>query len=247
MSCAFLNCGERCVCPAGPETSSLRCPYSVLANSLHAMAQPLTVLRGALGAWKLRGSMAAESDRYIEMSAKQVERMSELLSCMQEVLEPPESKPKCTRVDFSELLGLVLEGMCSELREWKGTIVRVGPSGPVYLRGDKDRTERALRAAIRVLISISAPGGSIWISVRPGEGQVEVKAEQRASHRKTLGFMERLNLSLVETNIRNQGGGYECVEDPLSIKFTLPAYSLEAMNPALNIPSRHMMQVEVGP
>jgi hypothetical protein len=211
------------------------------------MAQPLTVLRGALGAWKLRESKAAESDRYLEMSAKQVERLGDLLRCMQDVLDTAESKPKCTRVDFGELIDTVLESMCSELREWKGSIVRVGPSDPVYLRGDTDRTERALRAAIRVLVSISAPGESIWVSVRPGERQVEVKAEQKASLRKTLDFTERLNLSLVETNIRSQGGGYECVEDPLSIRFTLPAYSLEAENPALNIPFRQIMQVEVGP
>ena len=217
----------------GLETSSQACPYVVLANGMHAMAQPLTVLRGALGAWKLRGSMRAESDRYIEMSAKQVERMGELLSCMQDVLDTAAGDPKRARLDIGELMGLVLEGMRSDLREWKGTIVRIGPSDPVYMDGDAERTERALRAAVRVLVSISPPGGMIWVSVRPLERQVEVKAEQKSAHGKVLNFSERLNLSLVEASILAQGGTYKCIEDPLCISFSLPAQSSETSAPAL--------------
>jgi len=218
---------------AGPETSSQTCPYTVLADGMHALAQPLTVLRGVLGAWKLRDSMKAKSDLYIEMSAKQVERMGELLSCMQDVLDTAEGEPKRARMDIGELMGLVLEGMGSDLREWKGTIVRVGLSDPVYTHGDAERTKRALRAAARVLVSSSLPGGAIWVSVRPLERHVEVKVEQKAAHGKVLGFAERLNLSLVETNIRAQGGTYKCVEDPLCISFTLPAESSEAPAPGL--------------
>lgn len=233
MSCAFLNCGETCRVTAGPETSTPACPYTVLSNGMHAMAQPLTVLRGVLGAWKLRGSMKAESDRYIEMSARQVERIGELLSCMQDVLDAAEGEPKRARMDIDELIGLVLEGMDSDPREWKGSIVRVGLSGPIYMHGDAERTERALRAAVRVLVSSSHTGGTIWVSVQPLEGQVEVKVEQKAALGKALGFAERLNLSLVETNIRAQGGTYKCVDDPFCISFTLPAESSETPAPGL--------------
>ena len=247
MSCAFLNCGETCRGAVEPEASSQACPYSVLANAIHAMAQPLTVLRGAMGALKLRGSLAANSDRYIEMSARHIDRMGDLLSCMQDVLDAPDGEPKRARMDIGELMGHVLEGMCSELREWGGTVVRVGPSDPFFMHGDAHRTERALRAAFRVLVSISPPGGTIWVSVRPCEGQVEVQAEQKVLNGKTLGFTERLNLSLVETNILAQGGRYECVEDPLCIKFTLSAYGVEAIKPGSNTESRRILQVEVGP
>lgn len=231
MSCAFLNCGETCKGTVGQESSPPACPYTVLSNGMHAMAQPLTVLRGALGSWQFQGSMNEESKRYIEMSAKQIARMGELLSCMRDVLDTTEGEPKRTRIEIGELMGLVLEGMCSDLREWKGTIVRVGPSDPVYMCGDAERTERALRAAFRVLVSISPSGGTIWASVRPEEKKVEVKLEQKAAHGKALGFSERLSLSLVETSILAQGGSYECIEDPLCISFSLPAQSSEAPAP----------------
>jgi hypothetical protein len=215
---------------------------------MHAMAQPLTVLSGALGAWKLRGSMMAESDRYIEMSAKQVERMSELLSCMQKALDTAEGEPKCARMEIGKLMGFALEGLCSELREWKGTIVRVGPSDPIYMHGDSERTERALRTAFRVLVSISPPGGMIWVSVQPLERQVEIKVEQKAEKGKILGCAERLHLSQVEANILAQGGSYQCVEDPLCISFTLPAQSSEAPGSGLDHDfAECVLPSEVGP
>jgi hypothetical protein len=225
MSCAFLNSGEACDRPAGPGTSSFDSPYTVLANGLHAMAQPLTVLRGALGAWKMRNPIAAESDRYIEMSAKQIDRLGDLLLCMQEVLDTADGETKHAKVDLGELIGIVLEDMNSVHREWGGAIDIAKPAVPVYILGDADRTERAIRSAIKVTILLSPLMGVIRLSVRSNEGQVEVRAEQTAKHGKNLGFVERLYLSLVETNIRSQGGSFKCIEDPLSILFTLPAYS----------------------
>ncbi len=58
-----------------------------LDTRLHAMAQPITVLRGALGAIQLRGGTGAESVRYLEISSKQVERLCNLLAGMQSLLE----------------------------------------------------------------------------------------------------------------------------------------------------------------
>ena len=215
----------------GPETRPLTCPYEELANGLHAMAQPLTVLRGALGAGKLRGSGAPENDRYIEMSVKQVERMGDLLSSLRDLLDTADGERKRAKINIGELISLVLEEMSSVFREWGGTIDRVEPDDTTHIHGDADRTERALRAALRLAVSISSPGGVIRVSARACDGQVEVKVEQTARHAKNLGFAERLNLSLVERNIRSQGGRYECVEEPLCILLTLPAFSLEATDP----------------
>lgn len=51
------------------------------------MAQPLTVLRGALGALELRGATAAESTRYVEISSRQVDRLCDLLAGMRDLLD----------------------------------------------------------------------------------------------------------------------------------------------------------------
>lgn len=195
------------------------------------MAQPLTVLRGALGAWKMRGAVEAEKGRYLQMSVNQVERMGDLLSCLQDVLDVADSEPIRLKVDVGELIGLVLEDMNSVLGEWGGTIERVEPDCHVLIQGDANRAERALRAAFRLVVSLSAPGGVIRVSVRRAEGKVELLVEGTTSHRDTLSFSDQLNLSLIETNIRSQEGSYECVQDPPRILIALPAHGSEEADP----------------
>jgi hypothetical protein len=218
--------------PGGPETSFRTCPYEDLANGLHAMAQPLTVLRGALGAWKLRGSLQAEKDRYLEMTSRQVERMSNLLSCLQDVLDTAENDSNWVNVDIGELIGLVLEDMSSVLREEGVGIDVTGlDRQPVKIHGHADRTERAIRAALRVAASVSSPEGLVRLSVRPCETSVEVIVEARrdakTGTKRTSISPTGSTLSLVETNIRSQGGEYRFVEDPLCILFALPAHRPE--------------------
>jgi signal transduction histidine kinase len=200
------------------------------------MAQPLTVLRGALGAWKLRGSKAAETDRYLDMSAKQVERMSSLLSSLQDVLDVSDGEPDCVKIDIGELAGLVLEEMASDVRERGGSIDAIALDRRAQIRGDSERTERALRAALRVVLSVSPAEGAIRVSVRSCGERVEAIVENTTKHGKVLGFADRLNLSLVETNVRCQGGEYKLVEDPLCILFTLPSYRPEMEG---NMPAVH--------
>jgi len=223
MSCAFLNCGEICGGPNAPATSPFACPYAGLTNGLHAMAQPLTVLRGVLGAWKLRGAAGAESERYLDMSTMQVERMVDLLSCLRDVLDSADGVPRRAKFDIAELAGHVVEDMTSDLQGRGIGIEAMNLDAPVQVLGDTDRTECALRAALRAASSVSSAGGSIRLSIRPVDERVEVILEHTAEHGKVLNFADRLNLSLVETNIHSQGGDYRFVEDPLRILFALPA------------------------
>jgi hypothetical protein len=212
------------------------------------MAQPLTVLRGALGAWKLRGALEAEKDRYLEMTSRQVERLSNLLSCLQDVLDTAENDANWVKLDIGELIGLVLEDMAPFLREQGAGIDVTGlDRQPVRIRGQADRTERAIRAALRVAAAVSSPEGLVRLSVHPGETLVEVIVESTSrrenrhenTHEKNLDFAGRLNLSLVETNIRSQGGTCAFAENPLSIAFALPAHRQEVSDPALAFHCTH--------
>ena len=72
-----------------------------LDEGLHALAQPLTVLRGALGALTMRGAVRPEAaSRYLEMSNTQVERLCSLLSGLQNLLDGVRSEPACTEIEF---------------------------------------------------------------------------------------------------------------------------------------------------
>lgn len=70
-----------------PESVEHTRQYDRLGDGLHEMAQPITVLRGALGAIQLRGALAADTLRYLDMSIQQVERLCGLLAAMQNLLD----------------------------------------------------------------------------------------------------------------------------------------------------------------
>jgi hypothetical protein len=75
-----------------------------LDEGLHALAQPLTVLRGALGALTMRDAGRPETaSRYIEMSNIQVERLCNLLSGLHSLLDGVRSEPACTGIEFPRL------------------------------------------------------------------------------------------------------------------------------------------------
>jgi hypothetical protein len=70
-----------------------------LDQGLHALAQPLTILRGALGALTMRDAVPAQAaSRYLEMSNTQVERLCSLLSGLQNLLDGVRSAPACTEI-----------------------------------------------------------------------------------------------------------------------------------------------------
>ena len=63
-----------------------------IADGLHALAQPLTILRGALGALALRERIAPQNCRYIDMSMLQIERMCDLISLIQKRVDEERSE-----------------------------------------------------------------------------------------------------------------------------------------------------------
>ena len=75
-----------------------------LDEGLHAMAQPLTILRGALGALTMRGGLSPQAaSRYLEMSNTQVERLCNLLSGLHNLLDGVRTEPACAEIELPHL------------------------------------------------------------------------------------------------------------------------------------------------
>jgi light-regulated signal transduction histidine kinase (bacteriophytochrome) len=216
------------------ESSSFACPIDAMADGLHAMAQSLTVLRGALGACNLQGTESAKVERYLEMATKQSVTMNDLFAGLRAVLDSADGKANLEKVEIGELIRFVVQDLDSDLRECGAKVSFIELDAPVQILGDVEKTERAIRAAIRVAISASTRDGQIQLSVRSSKGRVEVIVETNTFEGKKLGFADRLNLSLIESNIRSQGGHHKFVENPVAVLFFLPAYRAEPVEPVLD-------------
>jgi signal transduction histidine kinase len=205
--------------------------YSELAAGLHAMAQPLTIVRGALCALTLHQDVPPASQRYLDMSSQQLDRLCDLMSSLRSLLETTQFNANCVTVELWELISPILEDLDAALRK---SGVQIAPGNPeqsaVHAIADPVRTEQALRAALNTAVSVASRGDRILLDILPRDGFVDLTIQNRNPHGKGLGYSDRLSLSLVKASIRSQQGIYECVEDPLCISLKLPLQEAEEMS-----------------
>lgn len=219
MSCVLPEDIPNRVCASGDRPSPL---LADLANGLHAMAQPLTILRGALGALTLTNATSPDQERYLDMSTKQLERTCGLLSNLQSLLDVALFEADCTTVDLWEVVVPVLEDLEAPLQDKGIRIEATKPDQDLIGMIDADRTEQALRAAFETAAAASSRDDVIFLDIllRPGFIDLVVHTQSTGKH---LNSCDRLNLSLVEASIRSQQGIVECSEDPLRITLKIPA------------------------
>jgi len=204
--------------------------YSQLAEGLHAMAQPLTIVRGALGALTLGKGIAPQQERYVRMSTEQVERLCDLMSGLQDLLDAAQFDGECVSLDLWEIVDLVLEDLDRPVLRPSGVqISAVKPNERICVIGDSFRTEKALRTALKTAVSLSSPGDSIQLEILIDDGFADLVVQNRKRHSKGLGSIERFNLALVQANVRCQAGVYACVEDPLHLSIKLPLQGTEGV------------------
>jgi hypothetical protein len=207
--------------------------YSELANGLHAMVQPLTIVRGALGALSLSQAVPPEQARYLEMSSAQIDRMCELMSSLQSLLEASQYQADCVTVSIWELIEPILEEIGPVLEQSGVRIVAdkpAKPQEPMFAIADPARTESAFRAALKTVASVASRGDVVQVYILPRNGFVDATIQIANRHGKNLSSAHRLSLALAQANIRSQQGVYECIEDPLCISLKLPLQDKEEMS-----------------
>jgi nitrogen-specific signal transduction histidine kinase len=91
MSCVLPENPSEKTYPMAAETAA------GLAQGLHAMAQPLTILRGAAGALQLSPSVSVSDRRYVEMCAVQAERLCEMIVGLRDRLDAAQSEAAALR------------------------------------------------------------------------------------------------------------------------------------------------------
>lgn len=194
---------------------------SDLADGLHAMAQPLTILRSSTEALKL--GPAIDQQRYLEISARQVERTCWLFSCLQDLVSAQRSEPACKVFDLWELVGASVEGHRKRLAAIGIGLALTETDFATRIRGDAERTGQAVDAVFRSAGAVSSRGDVLEMGVHHRNGFVEVRLENNRSHGKCSNATDRFGLAVAEANILSQQGRYSFVADPFSVSLMLPS------------------------
>lgn len=197
--------------------------YADLVNGLHAMAQPLTILRSAIEVLALPQDAAViDQRRYLEISARQVARTCGLFASLQDLVQVQIVEAQRARFDLWELLSPLVEDQRRALLADSIEIVaaRSGPWAPTW--GDAGRTEQALLAVMKTAASMASTGDVIEIRAQLADEFVQLTLENGRAHGRRLDSSQRLSLSVAEANIVSQSGRYAAVEDPFHVSLALP-------------------------
>ncbi len=195
--------------------------FSELAHGLHAMAQPLTILRGAMCAMTLHEPVPPADRRYLEMSTKQVDRLCDLMAGMQSLLHAAQNAAEYASFDLMELLEAVVEQKQVMADEAGVRIALTGADHALYAYADEQRTEQALSAALKTAIAVAQREDRIEIEVAPGDGFAGVTVRNENLQGKSLGSFERFHLTVVESILRSQYGAYQFTDNPFSLSLHL--------------------------
>ena len=191
-----------------------------LANGLHAMAQPLTVLRAAIGALVLRERIAPANRRYFEMSEQQIERLCEIMAGIQNLLEFHRTDAECAALDLWNLIEPVLDDQRLALQKHVQITVAT-PDRPCRVFADPGKTEHTLRAALVAAASVSAPGDTIEVESFANDTFAGLVIRSRNSTRRP-DSSDRLHLAIAEAGMQSQQGFFALCEEPLRISLGFP-------------------------
>jgi len=229
MSSGKRRDGLKTAAPADADGQELDRFYASLSHGLHAMGQPLTVIRGAAAACVAPGVTREDQQRYLKTLADHAAVACGLFHCMRDLVAASRFDAICDPVDLAQLLAPVVEQQKAALQDSGVAIEFMIPRSLRPVLADKDRTLQALFAVLKIAASVSAPGDVIELLVVDGDGIVALTVQNRRVHGKSLNSLERLSLALAEANIRSQQGGCECIDDPFRAAFTFPVEDVDPL------------------
>ncbi len=201
--------------------------YVDIANGLHAMAQPLTILRASIEVLGLPPSAGIDQKRYLEISAAQLERTCTLFTRVQDLVTARYVEAQQARYELWEVIAPLIQDQKARMHA-SGAGIAVASQGPWEpVVGDAQRTEQAVAAVLQILAEVAERGDVIEIAGAPRNGFLEVTIENTRRNPKNISSSARLNLALAEENILSQQGRYEFTKEPFRVSLALPIEALE--------------------
>lgn len=196
--------------------------FGDLANGLHALAQPLTILRASMEVLALPPSAGVDQRRYLEISTSQLERTCELFTCVQDLVAVKLVEAQKKPFDLWALIAPLIEAHKGQLQASGVAIAVARQEACCAIVGDPGRTEQAIASALQMAAELASRGDVIEVSAAQGGGFAELTLRNTCRHGRNLDSSARLSVALAEANVLSQGGKYKFAEDPLCVSVALP-------------------------
>ena len=194
-----------------------------MTEGLHAMAQPLTILRSSLVACTTPGFPQQKQHKYLELASEQVLRACTLFESLQDLVIANQIAAECGPIHVTAIIAAVVEEQKPRLRD-----LGIEISVPTTLEalptalGDVGRTAQAIQAGLTTAAAVSSSGDVIRISATLQDRSIEVNIGNDRLHGASLNSASRLSLLLAEANILSQQGEFDSGQDPFRVRVALP-------------------------
>jgi len=197
-----------------------------LSQCIHAAAQPLAVLRASLSNSRV-GQMSVEELRELASnSAAEVERLSSLFSCLQQLVSTESSKPQLAETSLQPLIEHVRDGVDLLYKEDQISLRSTvsADCGPVLI--DKTRTHQALSTVLLIAHAVSRPRDTVELIASSSSNAVRVVVQNLTSHVEAVNAETSLSMAYAEANMRSQQADFSWSLKPFSVQIELQGASI---------------------
>lgn len=199
--------------------------HANLSFCLHAMGQPLTILRGAMMASTVLKLPAEKKQEYLATSAQQVELLCRQFDCLRDLVDSSRSNGERSQMKLSLCLSQVIEDQMPVLRALGLAIDLTMPDAlRSIVLADVNRAFKALSSVLKIAASVSSRGDVIRVRAAFKSGRVELAVENERSHSRSFTPLERIYLAVAQVNLRGHDGDCVCVEDPFRVLLIVPVH-----------------------
>jgi hypothetical protein len=193
-----------------------------MAEGLHTLAQPLTILRASVNASAMPNLNPAKQQHYLEISLQQIERACVVFDSLQELVIASQAQGHRAAIDLPALVARAVDLRRTTFQASGVEIRMIEQDWLPYAFGDEARTLQALGCGLEIAASLCAPGDIVELLVDCHDGHIESTIRNDRNHGRLISSAQRLSLLLAETNILNQQGKWSFIADPFSICLALP-------------------------
>jgi hypothetical protein len=196
---------------------------SNLSDGLHAVAQPLTILRASLSNPDTDRMSAGELRELTAISAVEVERVCKLFDYLRDLVCAENTKAHLSSTPILPFLSDVVDGVRLLCVKDGILLNSIMPDScrPVFI--DRARTLQAFSSALLIARGVSQSQDTVEVIVTSQTSStVQVVVRNLNSCVESMNAETRLDLALAEANIRSQQANFSCSLEPFSIRIELP-------------------------
>lgn len=207
-----------------------------LSQGMHAVAQPLAVLRASFGNSYVDRMSGDELRELAASSALEIERACRLFSCLQQMVSAESTRANLSAVPVLPLLAHVVDGVKLLFDEGGVFLRTVTPESCPAVRIDRERTLEALSSVLLVAHAVSRAQETVeLVASLPSAGMVRIEVRNAQSEAAAMEAEQRLGMALAETNIRSEQGSLAWSLQPFRVQIELQRAELKELEAGLDL------------